>query len=71
MQPTFKLLFAAASHLRGPLRKQTFTSVSCKDHGVWFLNGGFFFSFCIFLCLKVRCRVPVLLQSSVQAYLPS
>ena len=33
--------FAAVNHLRGPLRKQNFTSTGSKGHGLWLVIGGF------------------------------
>ena len=34
-------VFAAVNHLRGPLRKQNFTSTGSKGHGLWLVIGGF------------------------------
>ena len=45
---------AAVNHLSGPLRKQAFTSMGSKSHGLWSVIGGFD-PFCVFLCFKVRC----------------
>ena len=54
-QLTFALS-AAVSHLSGPLREQTFTSIGSKGHGLllflWLMD---FDLFCVFLCYKVRC----------------
>ena len=33
--------FAAANHLNGPFRKQNFTLMGSKGHGLWFVIGGF------------------------------
>ena len=44
--------FAAINHLSRPLRKQNFTSVGSKGHGLRSVIGGFK-SFSLFLCFKV------------------
>ena len=39
--------FAAINHLRGPLRKQKFTSTGSKGHGLWLVIGEFWSLFCV------------------------
>ena len=45
--------FAAINHLSGPLRKQNFTSVGSKGHGLRFLWLVDLNLVCLFLCFKV------------------
>ena len=44
-------VFRCHNILSGPLRKQTFTSMGSKGHGLWFVIGGFRSVLCIFLSL--------------------
>ena len=39
--------FAAVNHLNGPLKKQNFTLMGSKGHGLWFAIGGFRSVLCV------------------------
>ena len=45
-KPTDVCIFSAVNHLSGPLRKQKFTSMGSKGHGLWLVIGGFWSVLC-------------------------
>jgi len=48
--------FAPINNLNRPLRKQKFTSVGSKGHGLQFVIGGFQSILCVcFVCVRVHC----------------
>ena len=54
--PTLIIIFEGSVLSSGPLRKQKFTSIGSKGHGLWFAIGGFRFVLCVFVAFELACE---------------
>ena len=54
--PSLSIIFEGLALSSGPLRKQKFTSIGSKGHGLWFAIGGFGFVLCVFVAFELACE---------------